>query len=74
MRNRLIMGYLRYGPMRDGAAWDVQRIIDRIQLALDGYAETGNGEHLVDAANVCLVEFVRQSHPNYHFEAHDRDD
>lgn len=69
MRNRLIMGAIRY------RVWEGERgehdyageIIKRAQR----YIDTGNLEHLVDAANFCLVEFVTSRHPKKHFRASD---
>lgn len=70
MRNRLIMGALRYGRL--GAAGKPR--FDSIASAekrLKLYRETGNLEHLVDVANLCLVEFVEGTHPLRHFTAAD---
>ena len=49
----------------------------RIQSALSRlheYQRTGNREHLVDAANMCGIEFEFGNHPQGHFEAIDRKD
>lgn len=64
------MGRFRYGRMDDSAKGDydcVKSAIRRLKL----YRLTGNIEHLVDVANLCLVEFVHGRHPNKHFEAVD---
>lgn len=67
MRNRLLMGYFRYGPFngvpRDNCAYAMQK--------LRSYQKYGNLEDLVDAANMCLVEFLESKHPNRHFNATD---
>lgn len=70
MRNRLLMGAYRYGtigapgkPRYDHAA----DCIARLSL----YQEDGNMEHLVDVANLCLLEFVEGRHPRRHFAAQD---
>jgi len=70
MRNRLLVGGYRYGmfgepgkPMYDSVA--------AARKHLDEYIRTGNLEHLVDAANLCLVEFIEGQHPLRHFEAID---
>lgn len=70
MRNRLIIGALRYG--RIGAANKPQydRVSSMIKR-LSKYQETGNKEFLVDVANICLLEFVECNHPNQHFHAID---
>ena len=58
MRNRLLMGAFRYGDLRrqDLGAYDLPGEAEK-RLAL--YRQDGNGEHLVDAANMLLLEFVR---------------
>lgn len=56
MRNRLIMGAIRYGRMHSQGKTKRDRVrsaITRLML----YAKDGNQEHLVDAANECLLEF-----------------
>lgn len=73
MDNRLIMGFLRYGP-RDAVDWpalsDYHKALDR----LEQYRQTGNLEYLVDAANFCRLEFGRSKHRHSHFHAVDRSD
>lgn len=66
MRNRLILGALRYGkihatgkPMYDRTA--------AIQKRLDLYYVKGNKEYLVDIANLCLLEFEECHHPFANF-------
>lgn len=73
MRNRLIMGALRYGVL--GAANKPQ--YDRVgsmERRLRQYVATGNTELLVDVANLCLCEFVEGKHPNRHFHSIDDGD
>jgi hypothetical protein len=70
MRNRLVMGALRYGKLgiKDKPQYDrVGSIIKRMK----NYAESGNKEILVDVANLCLCEFEECNHPNQHFHAMD---
>jgi len=69
-RHRLVQGALRYGPLnapgkpsRDRAS----NIIKRIQK----YQEDHNLEHLVDAANLCMLEFEEGRHPDRHFSSQD---
>ena len=45
----------------------VSSMIKRIEL----YAETHNTEHLVDVANLAMMEFVEGDHPDKHFCAID---
>lgn len=70
MRNRLLVGRFRYGLMGDPAKANydhVKSMKERLRL----YEKTGNLEHLVDVANLCLVEFVHSKHPRKHFAAAD---
>jgi hypothetical protein len=60
MRNRLVIGAMRYTLLNDPDApkWDtIGSIIDRAQC----YLQTGNQEHLVDIANLAMIEFCRPS-------------
>lgn len=74
MRNRLMMGAMRYGGLRNPnnpgrtTNFNTEQMLKRTKL----YIETGNAEHLVDVANFALAEFVQQRHPKYHFKAIDR--
>ncbi len=72
MRNRLVMGALRYGTLerkrKIGHKWDLMGAVEK-KAAL--YNETGNTEYLVDIANYCLLEFECGSHPKKHFKALD---
>ena len=70
MRNRLIMGALRYGRIGASGKPKYERTNPMIKR-LNKYAETGNKEFLVDVANLCLLEFVECSHPNEHFDSID---
>jgi hypothetical protein len=69
MRNRLTQGYFRYAPLHEGRPYDnVKSAQHRLKL----YLETGNQEHLVDVANLCLCEFVKPgSHSRPFFHATD---
>lgn len=68
MRNRLILGAMRYGLLCEKISYDS---ITSIRQRLDLFEADGNGEHLVDIANICLVCFTRQDHPKFHFKASD---
>ena len=70
MRNRLLMGRFRYGAMNEPGKGDYD-CLKSIETRLRRYRETGNDEHLVDIANLALVEFVCGKHPRKHFEASD---
>lgn len=73
MRNRLLIGRYRYGSFSEqlkagGSDYDnVGSCIERLRL----FQQTGNLEHLVDVANLCMKEFVCGKHPNRHFESSD---
>lgn len=69
MRNRLIMGYLRYGPIKKQMQYPKYDNVSSMKARLELYAKTRNREHLVDIANLCMVEF--STHPNYPFIASD---
>jgi len=72
-RNRLVMGAFRYGQIgtaRKPTYSNTRSAIRRLRA----YERTGNLEHLVDAANLCQVEFVESVHPSRHFAATDDGD
>lgn len=62
MRNRLIMGAIRYGRIHSPGKKKRDRIASAIHR-LRMYCVDANQEHLVDAANECLLEFEE---PMYH--------
>lgn len=68
MRNRIGMGYFRYGG--DTKSY---RYVDGILLKVKRYIETGNTEFLVDAANYCMLEFNIPSLDNTYFKSVDND-
>lgn len=72
MRNRLIMGALRYGLnfMHIPSKANYDRIAD-VRGRLDKYEVTGNMEYLVDGANLLMLEFEEGNHLNKHFAAAD---
>lgn len=70
MRNRLIIGALRYGLMNAPGKprYDrVRSMLKRIKL----YSDSGNSEHLVDIANEAMLEFAEPSHPHAHWAPQD---
>ena len=67
MRNRLIMGRIRYGQSlqdKEKGVYDCLKAIERKVIA---FRNTGNTEYLVDVANYCLIEFMHSTHPHKHF-------
>ncbi len=74
MRNRLLMGALRYGVMGHGSVPENKpqyNRIESIRKRLKFFEESGNAEWLVDIANMALLMFEERQHPNFHFEAGD---
>lgn len=70
MRNRLIMGALRYGRIGLKGKPKYDRVSSMIKR-LNNYQESGNKEFLVDIANLCLLEFIECNHPKQHFNSID---
>lgn len=70
MRNRLLMGALRYGRISENRGKPYDRIRDAMRR-LERYEVCGNLEDLVDAANLALLEFECGVHPRRHFSAAD---
>jgi len=70
MRNRLVMGGLRYGDIRDQNNWDYTGYL---LFKLGMYKKTGNTEFLVDVANLALLEFKNGRHSNKHWSPVDTD-
>ncbi len=68
--NRLIMGAFRYGQLNEAGKSKYNRI-DSIRQRLDLYDATGNQEHLVDIANLCMLEFEEPNHKKAHWKAID---
>ena len=70
MAKRMAMSYYKYGLVKDAYPHKVDAV--RSLLArLDKYAQTGNTEYLMDAANCAMIEFMHPKHPDAHFEATD---
>lgn len=70
MRNRMIMGAFRYGLLGDSKKPKYDRVSSAIKR-LKEYQKSGNTESLVDAANICLLEFSEGNHPLKHFNSVD---
>lgn len=66
MRNRLIMGGIRYGRLGSSGKSQYDRC-EYIDRKVQEYQSTGNLECLVDIANLALCEFVEGVHPLKHF-------
>lgn len=70
MRNRLLVGRYRYGRMDRDHDTDYDRVAS-ILHRLTEYQQHGNLEHLVDIANLCMMEFEHATHDQAHFHASD---
>lgn len=65
MRNRLVMGAVRYGLINEPGKVRFDRISNIIKRC-EIYQETGNDELLVDIANMAALEFEEGIHPLKH--------
>ena len=70
MRNRLLMGYYRYGPFAT-INRTTKQMLDSIIYRAEQYMKTGNDELLVDIANLSMKEFAVGNYPNKHFQSED---
>jgi len=70
MRNRLIMGAFRYGRIQDHA-FAKYDLIKEVKKRIDKFTDSNNLEHLVDAANMCLLAFVNGQREGKKMEAID---
>ena len=70
MRNRLLMGSMRYGRLGSPSKTQYDRV-SSMASRLSTYRASGNLELLVDVANLALVEFIEGRHPKRHWHATD---
>ena len=71
MRNRVLMGAFRYELMAVKAEhFDYDLATEAIER-IRRFIKTGNTEYLVDAGNMCMLEFKYSNHPNKHFASED---
>lgn len=68
-KNRMIMGYFRYGSLQSQIAKAQYDNVGSIAKRLSLYNRDHNREHLVDIANLAMIEFA--THPDYPFNATD---
>lgn len=64
MRNRLVMGALRYETFDEKRVRNDYDIIGSMEKRLAAYRRDGNLEHMVDVANLAMIEFECPSHRN----------
>ncbi len=69
MRDRMAVSYFKYGAVAEGAP--KMDAIASLMKRLRMYADTGNTEYLMDAANFAMIEFMYPKHPQAHFEGTD---
>lgn len=72
MKHRMVVSFYKYGPISEGFP-DKVNAITSLTDRLRKYAETGNTEFLMDAANFAMIEFMLPAHPNAFFEGTDAD-
>lgn len=70
MINRMAMSFEKYGAVSE-AYPDKFNALASMEKRLALYAETGNSEALIDAANFLMIEFMRPRHAAAHFHAQD---
>lgn len=72
MRDRMVVSFYKYGPVAEGYPHKVDAV-GSLTERLRKYAETGNTEFLIDAANFAMIEFMLPRHPNAFFAGTDDD-
>jgi hypothetical protein len=74
MRNRFMMGYFRYGSLKEqivGGNSKKYHHLDSAKRRIALYEKTGNDELLVDVANMMMAEFLLGRHPDKHLSSVD---
>jgi hypothetical protein len=64
MDNAMMVSFYKYGPVAQGFPERVNAL-ESLRLHLAKYEETGNAEHLVDAANFAMIEFMHPAREAY---------
>jgi len=72
MLNRVGVSFFKYGKLKDAYPEKVDAI-GSLKLRLEKYAETGNTEHLIDAANYAMIEYMHPRRVDAHFKSTDSD-
>lgn len=70
MAARMAMSFEKYGDLREAYPNKLDALAS-MQLRIDKYQLTGNTEYLMDAANFCMIEYMRPRHALAHFKAED---
>ena len=66
MYDRMAVSFYKYGPIAKGFPAPMDALAS-LQLHLDRYGEDHNTEHLIDAANYCMIEFLCPSYQDAAF-------
>jgi hypothetical protein len=74
MRNRCMVGAARYELMAEKEKCYEYDCADGAITRIKKFIATGNTENLVDAANLCMIEYQFSNHPNKHFKSEDDGD
>lgn len=72
MANRMAVSYHKYGAIADAYPNRVDAVAS-LKQRLEKYAETGNTEFLIDAANFAMIEFLCPAIPDATFTPTDSD-
>lgn len=70
MIHRMVFGCYRYGNQNKHNR-PLYAYMPSIKKRTIKYQKDGNLEHLVDIANLCMLEFELGLHPNRHFKSID---
>lgn len=70
MVDRMGVSFHKYGYVKDAYPHKVNAI-ETMYLQLKMYMENGNQEHLVEAANYLMIEFMHPAHPEAFFKGTD---
>lgn len=72
MKDRMVMSFYKYGLLTEAYPRKVDAVGSMMERVRK-YAETGNTEFLVDAANFAMIEFMHPRHPGAFFQPTDDD-
>lgn len=70
MSDRMAVSFHKYGVVSNNYPFP-GNAIESLKKRLSKYAEDGNTEWLMDAANFAMIEFMFPSHSEAHFKATD---
>lgn len=72
MRDRMVVSYYKYGKLAEAYPHKVNAL-ESLEQHLRKYRETKNLEHLIDAANFVMIEFMYPSYPEAYLSPRDSD-